>query len=140
MGVPLLAKPFLAAVLAATTLLVGGCQSVFDRVGVTVPLSASEARKFDGSYQGTIRQVSATGPGCPKESGERVVMVGDGVLWYAYTPVTFFTSPVNYDGTIDATSGTTHMTGRVVGNHLSATVKSPECETSLSMDYLFNHS
>ncbi len=47
-------------------------------------------------------------------------MVGDGVLWYAYSPVTLFTSPVSYDGTIDASSGTAHMTGRVRGNHLEA--------------------
>ena len=67
-------------------------------------------------------------------------MVGDGVLWYAYTPVTFFTSPVAYDGTIDAMSGNTHMTGQVKGDRLEATVKSPVCETKLSMKFIYNHS
>lgn len=127
------------AILVAATLL-AGCQTTSDLVGVTVPLSAGEARAFNGSYQGDITQVSATGPGCPTEHGERVIMVGDGVLWYAYNPVTLFTSPVNYDGTIDAVSGVSHMTGRVVGDHLDATVKSPTCETQLSMDYIYNHS
>ena len=129
----------IAAILAAATLL-GGCQTTFDLVGVAVPLSAGEARVFNGSYQGDITQVAANGPGCPTEHGERVIMVGDGVLWYAYNPVTLFTSPVNYDGTIDAVSGTSHMTGRVAGDHLEATVKSPTCETQLSMDYIYNHS
>ena len=134
------AKPFCTAIFAATALLLGGCQTTFDLVGVTVPLSARETRDYNGSYQGDIHQVIATGPGCPTENAERVIMVGDGVLWYAYTPVTLFESPVSYDGRIDATSGTSHMTGQVVGNHLQATVKSPNCETQLSMDYIYNHS
>ncbi len=135
-----MAKPLHAAILAAAALSLGGCQTVFDTVGVAVPLSASETRSYNGSYQGTITQVVASGAGCPTERGERVIMVGDGVLWYAYTPVTLFESPVNYDGTIDAVSGTSHMTGRVVGDHLDAMVKSPNCETKLSMDYIYNHS
>ena len=134
-----MAKPILAAILAAP-LLLGGCQTTFDLVGVAVPLSAGETRSYNGSYQGDITQVASNSPACPKEHGERVIMVGDGVLWYAYNPVTLFTSPVNYDGTIDAVSGTAHMTGRVVGNHLEATVKSPTCETQISMDYIYNHS
>ncbi len=134
-----MAKHLCHAVLTATALLLGGCQTVFDAVGVAVPLTAGEARSFNGSYQGQITQVSATGPGCPTEHGERVIMVGDGVLWYAYNPVTLFASPVSYDGTIDAVSGVSHMTGRVVGDHLDATVKSPVCETRLSMDYIYNH-
>ncbi len=133
-------KPFRIALLAAATLSLGGCQTVFDLVGVAQPLSAQESRAYNGSYQGDIKQVSATGPGCPKETGEKVIMVGDGVLWYAYNPVTLFTSPVAYDGTIDASSGTAHMTGRVRGNHLDAVVKSPTCETRFSMDYILNHS
>ena len=134
-----MAMPSRAAVVAAA-LLLGGCQTVFDAVGVAVPLSASETRSYNGSYQGDITQVAATGPGCPTEHGERVIMVGDGVLWYAFNPVTLFEAPVSYDGTIDAVSGPSHMTGRVVGNHLDATVKSPNCETQLSMDYIYNHS
>ncbi len=135
-----MAKPFCTALFAAAALLLGGCQTVFDAVGVAVPLSASESRVFNGSYQGYIRRVAATGPGCPIDQGEVVIMVGDGVLWYAYSPVTFFESPVNYDGTIDAVSGDSHMTGRVVGNHLEAIVTSPNCESKLSMNYIYNHS
>ena len=135
-----MAKHLRHALFTATALLLGGCQTVFDAVGVAVPLTAGESRAFNGSYQGTITQVSATGPGCPTEHGERVIMVGDGVLWYAYNPITLFTSPVNYDGTIDAVSGNAHMIGRVVGDHLEATVKSPDCETRLSMNYIYNHS
>ena len=141
------------AVLAA--LLLGGCQTgsdvttaltrnavgrtVFDLVGVTVPLSAGAMQAYNGSYQGNIRQIAANGPGCPTEHGEKIVMVGDGVLWYAYSPVIYFTSPVRYDGTIEATSGTARMTGRIKGDHLDATVKSATCETRLSMDYVYNH-
>ncbi|WP_158742694.1 hypothetical protein [Acidisphaera sp. L21] len=135
-----MAKQVRIAVFAATALLLGGCQTAFNLVGVAKPLSAGEARAYNGSYQGDISQVAATGPGCPKEHGEGVIMVGDGVLWYAYNPVTLFTSPVSYDGTIDAVSGTSHMTGRIVGDHLEATVKSPACQTQISMDYILNHS
>ena len=114
-------------------------QTVFDAVGVTLPLSAGRLHVYNGSYQGYIRQVAANGPGCPSERGEKVIMVGDGVLWYAYSPVIYFTSPVQFDGTIDATSGTAHMTGQVVGDHLGAMVKTPTCETRISMDYIGNH-
>ncbi len=131
--------PHRLAALALAALPLGGCQTVFDQVGVTVPLTAGEMRVYNGSYQGTIRQVAANGPGCPTEHGERVIMVGDGVLWYAYSPVIYFTSPVQYDGTIDATSGTAHMIGRVKGDRLEATVTSPTCETKLSMHYIYNH-
>ena len=131
--------PSRLALLALAVLPVCGCQTVFDAVGVTVPLSAGETRVSNGSYQGYIRPAAANGPACPVERGEKVIMVGDGVLWYAYSPVTFFTSPVEYDGKIDATSGNTRMTGRIKGDHLSATVKSPTCETRISMDYVYNH-
>ena len=143
------------AVLSIPALALGGCQTasdtttaatrssfgqtVFDLVGVTVPLTAGELRDYNGSYQGTVRQVVAKGPSCPTEHGERVIMVGDGVLWYAYSPVTYFTAPVQYDGTIEATSGAARMSGRVVGNHLGATVTTPECETRLNMDIILNH-
>jgi hypothetical protein len=127
------------AILAATILL-GGCQTVFDAVGVEQPLLASEARNFNGSYQGNIKQVAQSGPGCPTEHGEKVVMIGDGVLWYAYTPTTLFTAPVNYDGTIQATSGATTFAGKIDGNHLHATIQSPTCQTKLSMNFIYNHS
>ena len=131
--------PFRLAVFALAALPLCGCQTVFNAVGVTVPLTAGEARVYNGSYQGYISRVSATAPGCPREPGERVLMVGDGVLWYAYSPAIFFTSPVLYDGTIDATSGDTTMKGRIKGDHLEATVKSPTCESRISMDYVYNH-
>ncbi len=135
--------PFRTAALAAAALSavsLGGCQTTFDLVGVAQPLSARESRDYNGSYQGDIRQVSATAPGCPKEHGEKVIMVGDGVLWYAYSPVILFTSPVEYDGKIDATSGNARMEGQVTGNHLNATVTSPTCKTTLSLDFILNHS
>ncbi len=148
-------KPNHAAIAVLAALSLAGCQAasdtttaltrnsfgqtIFDAVGVTVPLSAGELRIFNGSYQGYIRQVVAKGPSCPTEQGEKVIMVGDGVLWYAYSPVIYFTSPVQYDGTIDATSGTARMQGRVVGDHLAATVTTPECETRINMNYILNH-
>ena len=131
--------PFRASVFAATALLLGGCQTVFDSVGVAVPLSASRARQYDGSYQGYIRPVTSNGPECPREPGERVLMVGDGVLWYAYNPATLFAAPVNSDGEINAASGDATLSGKVVGNHLQATVKSPRCETRINMDFIYNH-
>lgn len=135
------AMPLRKALAAAViTMSLGGCQTAFDLVGVAVPLPASETERYDGSYQGRVTQVSATGPGCPTEQAERVIMVGDGVLWYAYTPVVLFASPVLYDGTIDANLGTAHMTGKVSGNHLEALIETPTCKTQLSMDYMLNHS
>ncbi len=134
-------SPFRTAAAAMTlAFALGGCQTTFDLVGVAVPLSAHESRQYNGSYQGSVRQVFAKGPGCPTENAERVLMVGDGVLWYAYTPVVFFASPIDYDGKVDSVSGNTHMTGQVTGNHLDATVESPLCKTQLSMDFVYNHS
>ena len=135
-----MALPFRAALAAAAILSLGGCQTAFDAVGVAVPLTASESHQFDGSYQGRVTQLSATGPGCPTEQAERVVMVGDGVLWYAYSPVTLFAAPIHYDGSIDDMSGNTHLTGQVKGDQLDATVESPNCRTRLSMHYILNRS
>ena len=117
----------------------GGCELAFDLVGVAQPLSAGESRRFNGSYQGSIDQVASNGPACPRESGEKVLMVGDGVLWYAYTPTVLFTSPIRYDGTIEATSADTTMRGKVTGNHMDVVVKSPTCETRMSLNYIYNH-
>ncbi len=127
------------AILAATILL-GGCQTVFNAVGVERPLSASESQNFNGSYQGSIEQIAQADPGCPAEHGEKVIMVGDGVLWYAYTPTALFTAAVNPDGTIQATSGMTTFTGKIDGDHLNATIQSPSCQTKLSMNFIYNHS
>jgi hypothetical protein len=126
--------------LTATALLLGGCQTVFDLVGVEQPLTALEARNFNGSYQGSITQTAQAAPGCPIEHGEKVIMVGDGVLWYAYTPANLFTAAVSYDGKVNATSGAATLVGKIDGNHLAATIQSPSCQTTLSMNYIFNHS
>lgn len=128
------------ALCAASALLLGGCQTVFDLVGVEQPLTAQEAVNYNGNYQGSIRQTADIPSGCPAEHGEKVIMVGDGVLWYAYSPTQFFTAPIRYDGAIAAESGTAVFAGQITGNHLAATIKSPTCQTSLSMDYIYNHS
>ena len=112
---------------------------MFDSVGVAVPLTAGESRVYNGSYQGRISTVVAKSPACPLDRGERVIMIGDGVLWYGYNPVTLFAAPVAYDGSIDAVSGNTHLTGKITGDHLDAVVKSPDCETQFSMNYIYNH-
>ncbi len=131
---------FPTIILAAATILLGGCQTVFDLVGVEQPLTALEARNFNGSYQGSITQVAQAAPGCPLEHGEKVIMVGDGVLWYAYSPTNLFTTAISYDGTISAKSGAVTLAGKIDGNHLAATIVSPSCQTTLSMNYIFNHS
>jgi hypothetical protein len=131
---------FPVVVLGAAAVLLGGCQTTFDLVGVEQPLSALEARNFDGSYQGTINQAAQNAPGCPTEHGEKVIMVGDGVLWYAYSPSQLFTAAVAYDGSINTVSGPTKILGKIDGNHLDMTIQSPTCQTMLSMDYIYNHS
>ncbi len=129
---------------AAICLLLAGCgsarQTAFDLVGVEIPLTALESRDFNGSYQGTIHQASTNAPTCPTESGENVIMVGDGVLWYAYSPTQLFTVPVLYDGTLSAKSGDTDLVGRIKGNYLRMTIKSPQCQTNIAMHYVYNHS
>ena len=135
-----LVTPCRLATLAATALLLAGCQTTFDLVGVAVPLSASQTRVYDGSYQGTITPVSITGAGCPREHGERVLFLGDGVLWYAYDPTTLFAAPVNSDGRIQSTEGGATLAGKITGNHLQATVTSPACTSRISMDFIYDHS
>jgi len=124
----------------AAALLLGGCQTIFDLVGVEQPLTALEARNFNGSYQGSITQTEQAPPGCPLEHGEKVIMIGDGVLWYAYSPTTLFTAAVSTDGNVNATSDGVTLTGKIDGDHLAATIQSPSCQTTLSMNYIFNHS
>ena len=126
--------------MAATALLLGGCQTTFDLVGVAVPLSASQSRNYDGSYQGYITPVASAGPICPREHGERVLFLGDGVLWYAYNTTILFAASVSSDGRIQASEGDATLAGKITGNHLQATVKSPACESRISMDYIYNHS
>lgn len=126
--------------MALSAVALGGCETTFDLVGVATPLSAGAAHRFDGSYQGKINLVSHTGLGCPASEGERVVMIGDGVLWYAYSPSTLFALPVGYDGSIDGRAGDTAMVGKIDGNHMTASIKSATCQARMSMDYIYNHS
>ncbi len=132
--------PFPRAAFAAVALLLSGCQTTFDLVGVAVPLSASASRSYDGSYQGYIRNVRGAGPSCAQEYGERVLMLGDGVLWYAYNPTTLFAAPVKSDGEVQAMVGNATLAGQITGNHLQATVTSPSCQSRISMDYIYDHS
>ena len=137
--------PCRLAGLAATSLLLSACTTVFDLVGVAVPLSASASRTYDGSYQGYITTTTAPSPAagsrpCPNEYGERVLMLGDGVLWYPYDPDTFFAAPVNSDGMIEATDANATIKGQITGNHLVATVTTPKCTSQMSMYYIYNHS
>ncbi len=134
-----MAKPLCALALGATALLLCGCETAFNLVGVTVPLSASESHNYNGSYQGSIRQAAANGPACPKETGEKVIQIGDNTLWYAYSPAVFFTPLVSYDGTVNASSGDTVLAGKIIGNHLAMVIKSPACQTRISMNYIYNH-
>ena len=135
-----MAKPILTSIMTVAAIALGGCQTTFDLVGVAVPLSASDAHRYDGSYQGHIDLVASKVAGCPASEGERVLMVGDGVLWYAYSPSTLFTLPVGYNGEISGTTGETVMKGKIQGNHLALTIKSPSCQTEVSMNYIYNHS
>ena len=133
-------NPSLLPIATALALMLGGCQTMFDLVGVEQPLSAGEARKFDGSYQGTISQIPHAQPGCPFERGEKVIMIGDGVLWYAYSPTALFTAPVRYDGLIEAASGSATLVGKINDDHLELTIAAPACITRISMNYIENHS
>ncbi len=125
--------------LVAAALALPGCQTVYNLVGVDPNPVASEVHRYDGSYQGFITQVAARSAMCPTEHGERVLMIGDGTLWYAYSPDIVFTAPVQYDGTVRGTAGTTHLIGKINGNHFDASIKGPDCETQMSADYVYNH-
>ncbi len=125
--------------LIAAALALSGCQTVNDLMGVDPNPLASEIHQYDGSYQGFITQVAARSAMCPAEHGERVLMIGDGTLWYAYTPDIVFTAPVEYDGTVRGTAGATNLVGKIDGNHFDARIKGPDCETQMSADYVYNH-
>ena len=135
-----LKRAVVLSAMAVSAVTLGGCETTFDLVGVAVPLSAGAAHRYDGSYQGKVNLVSHTGPGCPASEGERVVMIGDGVLWYAYSPSTLFAVPVGYDGSVNGRAGDTAMAGKIDGDHMTLTVKSATCQARMSMDYIYDHS
>jgi hypothetical protein len=120
----------------AAAFLLGGCALVSP--GDSVP-PASVSGRFDGSYQGGSRLVSALAPGCPA-GHEGVVEIGDGILTYAYTPAVMFSTHVLPDGRLEGNAGPVVLLGRIAGNHLAMTITSPQCRTDYSADYVWNHS
>ena len=94
---------------------------------------------WDGNYQGRSELVQAGVPFCPP-SRYGVYEVGDSTLFLAYAPDTLFTTPVQPDGIIDGMAGVSHLTGRIAGGVLMATVKTPTCETRYHASYVWNHS
>ena len=94
--------------------------------------------RYDGSYKGPARLVQG-GPTCPAPR-YGVIMIGDNVLTYAYTPNQIFQVPVGADGSLHGVAGSTTLDGRIVRNRLTMTIKGPDCTTDYRARYTLNHS
>ena len=106
--------------------------------GVSRPAIPSEL--FDGSYQGRSYLVRAAGPGCPLEPRHGVVEIGDALLIYPYTPNLVLAAQVAPNGTMHTTAGPAVLDGRVVGDQLVFTIRTPLCESRYRMHFIWNHS
>ena len=116
-------------------------QSLYSQVAdqfVTPHQYANDPLRYDGSYQGTTRLVSATGL-CP-QARYGVVMIGDNTLTYAYTPQQVFSVPVLPDGTLHGVAGTTMLDGQISHDRLLMTISSPTCTSRYTTHFILNHS
>jgi hypothetical protein len=99
---------------------------------------ANDPLLYDGSYQGKTQLVSASGV-CP-EPRYGVVMIGDNVLTYAYTPQQVFTVPVLPDGTLHGVAGEVMLDGKIDSDHLDMTITSPTCTSQYATHFYLDHS
>ncbi len=106
--------------------------------GVTRPATRTEL--YDGSYQGRVRLVRAIGPACPRWPGYGVVVIGDATLYYPYEPDLNFAAPVTREGTMHDRIGPAVLDGRIAGNQLAFTIKTPQCQSYYRMHFVWNHS
>lgn len=106
--------------------------------GVSRPATPPEL--FDGSYQGRGYLVRASAPGCPDRPRYGVVEIGDAVLVYPYTPMLVLSAQIARNGTMHGQAGPATLDGRIVGDRLDFTVRTPQCESRYRMHYIWNHS
>ena len=133
----------LGLVLAVSAVL-GGCGfplSAPVRYGANrVVRPANTGELYDGSYQGHAALLAANGPFCPREPHKGVIEIGDAVLVYPYTPNLILTAPVQPDGSVHAREGAAVLDGRIVGNWLNFTIRTPNCLSWYNLHFVWNHS
>ena len=93
---------------------------------------------FDGNYKGHAWLVSASGA-CPN-GRHGVLLIGDNVLTYAYTPLIVFQVPVGPDGLLHGVAGEATLDGRIEGERLAMTIATATCTTQFDADFVLNHS
>lgn len=139
-----LSVPKLPGLLLLATSLLGGCGfplSAPVRVGANgVVRPATLTELYDGSYQGHTYLLAANGPGCPLEPHNGVIEIGDAVLIYPYTPTLILTAPVLPDGSVHSVAGPAVLDGRIANNRLNFTIHTPNCLSSYSTHFVWNHS
>jgi hypothetical protein len=99
---------------------------------------SNDPLRFDGSYQGNTRLVSATGA-CPQPR-YGVVMIGDNTLTYAYAPGQVFSVPVDPTGKLHGVAGDITLDGQISRDNLTMTISSPTCTSSYATRFILNHS
>ena len=84
--------------------------------------------KVDGIYKGEVRQVAVRSATCPTLQWG-TVEIGDGTLYFAFTPSTIFITPVQPDGSIRTVLSDASLEGHIVNGRLEFAVKNPVCES-----------
>ena len=109
--------------------------------------------RIDGSYQGTLYLTSYPGM-IPHHWWQRprvdsalcphttygVVEIGDHALYYDYAPSLTFNVPIQADGTLHQTIGTSSINGKVAHDRLTFDVATPVCTSRFFGRYKLNHS
>ncbi len=107
-------------------LLLGAC-------GEQLPADATD--RVDGSYKGRPVSVVARSSNCPGTDRGRIE-VGDGTLYFAYTPETIFIAPIQQDGRMHVQAGRSVLDGTVKDGWLRMVITTPVCETHYDMHFV----
>jgi len=94
--------------------------------------------KLDGNYIGMVELVSGTGE-CPNDRYS-VLVVGDNMVTYAFSPSDVFMMPLAADGSFHANNGGYALDGAIAGDTLTMTVAGASCTSRFAGHSVLNKS